>query len=83
MQEIPQKEYTPFYPRSPYGIAKFAFELDLHAAKELIGMDFAIFRPHNVYGPKQNIADKFRNAIGIFMNQILHEQPMTIFECFF
>ena len=26
MQEVPQKETTPFYPRSPYGVAKlFAF----------------------------------------------------------
>lgn len=23
IQEIPQKETTPFYPRSPYGVAKF------------------------------------------------------------
>ena len=28
---------------------------------------------------RQNIADKFRNAIGIFMNQILHGEPMSIF----
>lgn len=40
-------------PEDPYGIAKYAFELDLHAAKELFGIDFVIFRPHNVYGPHQ------------------------------
>ena len=38
-----------------------------------------IFRPHNVYGPRQNIGDRYRNVIGIFMNQILQGQPMTIF----
>jgi UDP-glucose 4-epimerase len=41
--------------------------------------NFTVFRPHNVYGPRQNLADKFRNAIGIFINQIMRGQPITIF----
>jgi len=32
-----------------------------------------------VYGERQNIADKYRNVIGIFMNQLLKGEPMTIF----
>merc|ERR1711879_553879 len=63
----------------PYGAAKHSVELDLKAARAMFGMDFTIFRPHNVYGPRQNIADKFRNAIGIFMNQIMRNEPITIF----
>ena len=39
----------------------------------------SIFRPHNVYGERQNIADRYRNVIGIFMNQVLQGQPMTVF----
>ena len=42
-------------------------------------MDYIVFRPHNVYGPHQNIADKYRNVVGIFLNQILHNQPLSIF----
>jgi hypothetical protein len=61
----------------PYGIAKYAVEMDLHEAREMFGLDFVIFRPHNVYGERQNIGDRYRNVIGIFMNQILG-QPMTI-----
>ena len=38
-----------------------------------------IFRPHNVYGERQNIGDRYRNVIGIFMNQIMQGQPMSIF----
>ena len=34
-------------PSSPASQAKYAFELDLHAARELFGIDFVIFRPHN------------------------------------
>eukprot|EP00441_Pelagodinium_beii_P038306 CAMPEP_0197626310 /NCGR_PEP_ID=MMETSP1338-20131121/5339_1 /TAXON_ID=43686 ORGANISM="Pelagodinium beii, Strain RCC1491" /NCGR_SAMPLE_ID=MMETSP1338 /ASSEMBLY_ACC=CAM_ASM_000754 /LENGTH=424 /DNA_ID=CAMNT_0043196843 /DNA_START=33 /DNA_END=1307 /DNA_ORIENTATION=+ len=66
-------------PEDPYGIAKYAFELDLHAARELFGLDFVVFRPHNVYGPHQNMFDKYRNVAGIFINQIFHGQPMTVF----
>lgn len=72
------EEDTPT-PEDPYGIAKYAFEMDLRASKELFGMDFIVFRPHNVYGPHQNMFDKYRNVVGIFINQIFHGKPMTIF----
>jgi UDP-glucose 4-epimerase len=32
-----------------------------------------------VYGEKQNIADRYRNVVGIFMNQALMGKPMTVF----
>lgn len=66
-------------PEDPYGIAKLAVEQDLAAAHEMFGLDYLVFRPHNVYGPRQNIADRYRNVVGIFMNQILRGEPMTIF----
>ena len=66
-------------PEDPYGVAKYSVELDLRAARHMFGLNHVIFRPHNVYGERQNIADKYRNVIGIFMNQLLQGQPMTIF----
>jgi UDP-glucose 4-epimerase len=45
----------------------------------MFGLDYIIFRLHNVYGEYQNIGDKYRNLVGIFMNQILQGRPMTIF----
>ena len=45
----------------------------------MFGLDYVIFRPHNVYGERQNIGDRYRNVIGIFMNQIMRGEPMTIF----
>jgi UDP-glucose 4-epimerase len=66
-------------PQDPYGIAKYAVEMDLAAANHLFGLPFIVFRPHNVYGERQNIADKYRNVVGIFMNQVLSGKPMTIF----
>jgi UDP-glucose 4-epimerase len=63
----------------PYGISKYAAELDLRAASEMFGLRFIVFRPHNVYGEHQNIGDPYRNVIGIFMNQLMSGQPLTIF----
>src|SRR5205823_5451999 len=77
--QVPMTEEQLPQPEDPYGISKYAVELDLRAAHEMFGLDWVVFRPHNVYGERQNIADKYRNVIGIFMNQLLQGQPMTVF----
>lgn len=77
--QLPMSEDLAPQPEDPYGIAKYAVELDLRAAHEMFGLDYIIFRPHNVYGERQNIGDRYRNVIGIFMNQIMQGQPMSIF----
>jgi len=66
-------------PEDPYGISKYAVELDLAAAHRQFGLNSIIFRPHNVYGERQNVADKYRNVIGIFMNQVMRGMPCSIF----
>jgi UDP-glucose 4-epimerase len=75
----PMSEKMTPIPEDPYGVAKYAVEMDLRAAREQFGLDYIIFRPHNVYGEGQNIGDKYRNVIGIFMNQILQGNSLTIF----
>lgn len=75
----PMREDMVPAPEDPYGIAKYAVEMDLHAARRMYGLDSIVFRPHNVYGEKQHIGDRYRNVIGIFMNQLMQGQPMTIF----
>ena len=66
-------------PIDPYGVAKFGCEMDIKIAGEQHGLDWCIIRPHNVYGVKQNIWDKYRNVLGIWMYQHLNNQPMSIF----
>jgi UDP-glucose 4-epimerase len=77
--QVPMAEDQTPHPEDPYGISKYAVELDLAAAHRMFGLDFTVFRPHNVYGERQNIADRYRNVIGIFMNSVLQGQPMPIF----
>lgn len=77
--QLPMTEDLTPSPEDPYGISKYAVELDLRQAHHQFGMNYIVFRPHNVYGEHQNIGDKYRNVIGIFMNQILQGKPLTIF----
>lgn len=77
--QVPMTEALMPTPVDPYGIAKYAVELDLKAAHEMWGLNYIIFRPHNVYGEHQNLGDPYRNVIGIFMRQAMCDQPMTIF----
>ena len=77
--QLPMHETSVPQPEDSYGIAKYAVELELKATHEMFGLDYVIFRPHNVYGERQNTGDKYRNVIGIFMNQILQGVPLTLF----
>lgn len=77
--QVPMCEEMSPQPEDPYGIAKYAVEMDLAEAHRMFGLDYVIFRPHNVYGERQNIGDPYRNVLGIFMNQILQDKPMTVF----
>lgn len=76
---LPMTEETAAHPEDSYGISKLAVEQELASCKEMFDLDYIVFRPHNVYGEKQNIGDKYRNVVGIFMNQILQGKPMSIF----
>ncbi len=79
VNQLPMREELVPSPEDPYGIAKLAVEQDLRASRQLFGLNYVIFRPHNVYGERQNIGDRYRNVIGIFMSQILRGEPLTIF----
>jgi len=66
-------------PVDPYGIAKYACEMDVQVAGEQHELDWCIIRPHNVYGCNQNIWDRYRNVLGIWIYQKLNNQPITIY----
>ena len=66
-------------PIDPYAVAKYAVEMDLEIAFKQHGLNYTIVRPHNFYGINQNIWDKYRNVLGIWMYQLLNKQNPTIF----
>lgn len=77
--QLPMREDMTPMPEDPYGIAKYAVELDLKTTHEMFGLNYIIFRPHNVYGEYQNIGDRYRNVVGIFMNQLMQGKSLTVF----
>ena len=77
--KIPYNEDLHPSPIDSYGIAKWAVEQDLKCAYEQHGLEYCIIRPHNVYGENQNIWDRYRNVLGIWMYQILNNENPTIY----
>jgi UDP-glucose 4-epimerase len=77
--QLPMREDMEPQPEDSYGIAKLAVEKELKATHKMFGLPYVVFRPHNVYGERQNIGDRYRNVVGIFMNQLMLGQPMTVF----
>lgn len=78
-QEPPFTEDMQPKPCDPYGIAKYAVEMDLKQAHEQFGLRYSIVRPHNVIGIYQNIWDKYRNVIGIWIRRALNGETIQIF----
>lgn len=75
----PFKETDTPHPIDPYGISKYAVEMDLAQAGSQFGLNYAIVRPHNVIGIRQNIWDNYRNVIGIWIRRVLKGESICIF----
>lgn len=78
-QKPPFTEEMKQDPIDPYGIAKYAVELDIQQASEQFGLKYNIIRPHNVLGIYQNIWDRYRNVIGIFIRRAINGEPLIIY----
>jgi len=75
----PFTEKQSLSPIDPYAIAKYTVEQDIKQANEQFSLEYTIIRPHNIVGIYQNIWDKYRNVIGIWMRRILNNEPMLIY----
>ena len=78
-QKPPFSEDMPKKPEDVYGIAKGAMEDVTEVLAAVHDFDYVIIRPHNVYGPKQNLADPYRNVIAIFINCLLNNKRFYIY----
>ena len=78
-QQTPFTEDMPMKPSDPYAIAKMAVELDLKDAFDRFGLNYAVVRPHNVHGIFQNVWDKYRNVIGIFIRKALNGDDLLVY----
>lgn len=75
----PFDERTAPAPIDEYGLSKYMSELSIKIAGDQQGLDWCVVRPRNVYGERQSLWDSARNVMGIWMNQILKGEMITIF----
>lgn len=78
-QEPPFSEDMPRKPQDPYACAKTYCERMLEIFSNTYGLKYTIIRPHNIYGPRQNIYDPYRNVLMIWINRIMREKPPFIY----
>ena len=75
----PFTEDIPKKPVDIYGINKTAIEQSIEVLASVHEFDYLILRPHNFFGGHQNLTDKFRNVVAIFMNRIMRGEPIYIY----
>lgn len=77
--QTPFKEDDKPEPEDLYGITKLAIEQSIKVLANVHGFEYVITRPHNVYGPRQNMSDPYRNVVTIWMNAMLRKKPCYIY----
>jgi UDP-glucose 4-epimerase len=78
-QQPPFSEEMPRMPEDVYGVSKASMEHITEILSDVHGFKYTIIRPHNVYGVRQNIADPYRNVVGIFINSLLRGKRFHIY----
>ena len=63
---------------SPYAMSKFLGEEICKLYKNSFDVDVEIARFYNVYGPGENIDEKYGNVIGIWRSKVLKGDPLPI-----
>ncbi|MEV7955316.1 NAD-dependent epimerase/dehydratase family protein [Streptomyces sp. NPDC088141] len=76
---VPMREDKQPIPADSYGNAKLAVERELAVTMQLQGLPYFALRMHNVYGERQNMGDPYRNAVAIFLNQIMRGEPISVY----
>jgi UDP-glucose 4-epimerase len=77
--QTPFKESAKPEPEDLYGISKLAIEQTLEVLSKVHEFEYVITRPHNVYGPRQNMTDPYRNVVTIFMNALMKKKSYFIY----
>lgn len=77
--EVPYSEDDILKPKDIYGINKLACEQMLKVLSKVHKFDYTIFRPHNIYGPHQDMSNPYKNVVALFMRNIMENKPITIF----
>ncbi len=76
---MPLAEDTPLKQLSPYAASKRVDEIYADLYTRSFGLEVAVLRYFNVYGPRQRPDSMYAAAVPIFIRRMLDNKPVTIF----
>lgn len=77
--DVPYSEDDICKPKDIYGVNKLAAEQTLKILSKVHGFEYTVFRPHNIYGPHQDMANPYKNVVALFMRNIIEDRECIIF----
>lgn len=77
-EEIPTSEIAAKSPEYPYALTKLMGEQLIHHWSKVYGVHCVSARLFNVYGLKSRTSSSYGAMFGVFLAQVLKEQPLTI-----
>jgi nucleoside-diphosphate-sugar epimerase len=76
---LPMDEGHPFNNRTLYGAAKIANEQILRSYNDMYGLDYAMLRPFNVYGPRMDVFGAYTEVMIRWLERLAKGQAPVIF----
>jgi len=76
---VPYSEDDIPNPKDVYGVNKLASEQILKILSKVHNFDYTIFRPHNVYGPHQDMSNPYKNVVALIMRNLIEDKEITLF----
>jgi len=64
--------------KSPYSLSKYVGEAMCKLFSDLYGIETVSLRYFNVYGPRQLVEGAYATVVGIFLQQLKENKPLTI-----
>tara|TARA_Y100000741_G_scaffold16892_1_gene12943 strand:+ start:317 stop:1237 length:921 start_codon:yes stop_codon:yes gene_type:complete len=77
-KKLPSKESDKPNPISPYANQKYYGELCCKMFSKVYNIETVSLRYFNVYGERQNLGGAYATVVGIFLNQLIKKNPLTI-----
>ena len=76
--KLPSYENDPVNPISPYAAQKYYGEITCRMFSEVYNIETVSLRYFNVFGERQNLGGAYATVIGIFLNQLSKNIPLTV-----
>ena len=76
--KLPSYENDPVNPISPYAAQKYYGEVTCRMFSDVYNIETVSLRYFNVFGERQNLGGAYATVIGIFLNQLSKNIPLTV-----